>query len=75
MSNLHMGPPIKDVEMFGGGRGSKISMLQDIIWWGLGKSGLKFRHGGGGYQKWSKNLRRFLWTAPILNSRSTSLEF
>ena len=24
---------------------------------------MKFRHGGGGYQKWSKKFRRLLWTA------------
>ena len=39
-------------------------MLQDIRRKGLGKSGLKFRHGEGGYQKWPKKFRRLLWTAP-----------
>ena len=39
-------------------------MLQDIRRQGLGKSGLKFRHGGGGNLKWPKKFRRLLWTAP-----------
>ena len=30
----------------------------------LEKSGLKFRHGGGWYQKWPKKFRRLIWTAP-----------
>ena len=33
------------------GRGSEISMLKEIRRQKLGKSGSKFRHGGGGYQK------------------------
>ena len=36
-------------------RGSQFWMLQDIRRKGVGKSGLKFRHGEGGYQKWQKN--------------------
>ena len=48
-----------------GGRGRQISILQDIRRKGLGKSGLKFRHGGGGYQKWPKKFRRLLWMAPF----------
>ena len=39
----------------GEGGGSQFSKLQDIRRKGLGKSGLKFRHGEGGYQKWPKN--------------------
>ena len=39
-------------------------MLQDIRRQGLGKSGLKFRHEGGGNLKWPKKFRRLLWTAP-----------
>ena len=39
-------------------------MLLDIRRQKLGKSGSKFRHGGGGYQKWPKKCRRLLWTAP-----------
>ena len=38
--------------------GPQISMLQDIRRQGLGKSGLKFQHGGGGYQKWPKKFQR-----------------
>ena len=49
--------------ILGWGGGSQISMLQDIRRWGLGKSGLEFRHGGGGYQKLTKKFRRLLWTA------------
>ena len=45
--------------------GLHISMLQDIRRQGLGKSGLKFRHGRGGYQKWPKKFWRLLWTAPM----------
>ena len=43
------------LEYFRGGGGSQILMLQDIRRQGLGKSGLKFRHGGRGYQNWPKN--------------------
>ena len=57
------GPSIKDVIIFQGGRGSYFPMLLDIRRQKLGKSGSKFRHGGGGYQKWPKNFRRLLWTA------------
>ena len=53
-------------EYFRGGV-SQIPMLQDIRREGLGKSGLKFRHGGGGYQKWPKKFRHLLWTAPKVN--------
>ena len=28
-------------------------------------AGSKFRHGGGGYQKWPKKFRRLLWMAPL----------
>ena len=49
-----------------GGRGSQIPMLQDIRRQKLGKSGSKFRYGGGRYQKRPKKLRRILWTAPFL---------
>ena len=41
-------------------------MLQDIRRQKLGKSGSKFRYGGGRYQKRPKKLRRILWTAPFL---------
>ena len=43
--------------------GSQILMLQDIRRWKLGKSGSKFRHGGGGHKKRTKKLRCLLWTA------------
>ena len=46
-----------------GGEG-EIPMLQEIRRYKLGKSGSKFRHGGGGYQKRPKKFRRLLWTAP-----------
>jgi hypothetical protein len=36
-------------------------MLQDIRRY---KSGSKFQHGGGGYQKRPKKIQRLLWTAP-----------
>ena len=42
-----------------GGRVSPISILQDIRRWGLGKSGLKFRHGGGGMENGPKNSAVF----------------
>ena len=42
-------------------------MLQDIRRWKLGKSGSYFLYGGGGFQKWPKQIRRLLWTAPIRN--------
>ena len=40
-------------------------MLQDIK--RLGKSGLKFRHGGGGYQKWPKKSDVF-YGRPLTNN-------
>ena len=46
------------LEYFRGGGGSQILMLQDIRRQGLGKSGLKFRHGGRGYQNWPKNFSK-----------------
>ena len=58
------GPSIKDVGIFQGGGGSQIPMLQEIRRQKLGKSGSKFRHGGGGDQKRPKKFRRLLWTAP-----------
>ena len=45
--------------------GSQILMLPDIRIQKLGKSGSKFQHGGGGYQKRPKKFRRLLWMAPI----------
>ena len=51
-------------EYFRGEERSQILMLQDIRRHKLGKSGSKFRHGGGGYQKRPKKFRRLLWTAP-----------
>ena len=55
------GPSIKDVGIFfGGGGRSQIPMLQDIRRCKLGKSGSKFRHGGGGYQKRPKNPTSFM---------------
>ena len=57
------GPSIEDVGIFQGGEGgSQSSMLQDIRRQGLGKSGLKFQHGG--YHKWPKKILRLLWTTP-----------
>ena len=54
--------------VLGGGPGeggSQISMLQDTYQKiGVRQVRVKFRHGGGGYQKWPKTFRRLLWTAP-----------
>ena len=41
------------------GRGAQILMLQGVRRQGLGKSGLKFHHGGGGYQNSPKILTSF----------------
>ena len=38
-------------------------MLQDIRRKKIGKSGSKFRHEGGGYQKQPKQFRCLVWTA------------
>ena len=54
-------PSLKDVEMLEGVRmGSKILMLQDIRGQGLGKSGLKFRHGGRGIKMAQKIPTSFM---------------
>ena len=50
--------------ILGGGGGLKFRYCKILEGRGLGKSGLKFRHGGEGYQKWPKKFRRLLWTAP-----------
>ena len=74
---------IKDVEMFQGGGVSQIPMLKDIRRQDLGKSGPKFRHGEGGYQKRPKNydvfygrpLARFhnIFTAYLSKGRTLEL--
>ena len=61
----NQGPSIKDVGIFQGVRGvsnSDVARYQKRQ--KLGKSGSKFRHGGGGYKKRPKKFRRLLWTVP-----------
>ena len=50
-------------------------MLQDIRRQKLDKSGSKFRHGGRRYQKWPKQFRRLLWTAPYTENEQCDLQF
>ena len=35
-----------------------------------GRSGLKFQHGGRGYQKWSKRFHHLLWTGPYTEGKA-----
>ena len=56
MTNEQRGHPQKTSEYLRGEGGSQIPMLQDIQRYKLGKSGSKFRNGGGGYQKRPKKI-------------------